>query len=180
MDIGSVSKRYAKALLAYAVELAQDAVVYDEMRQLAHSFQVEPKLQKILQNPIVNADQKRELILAASAISQASASSVLKRFAQFLIEQKRADIMLYVAHSYQGLYCKRNNIIKSYLTVPCPVSDATTKRMQSLLSNVKIDKVDLEVKIDPTMIGGFILQYGSYKLNASVDAQLAKVKTSLH
>lgn len=52
MDIGIISMRYAKALLAYAREHKAERVVYKELKALSQSFETHPALKKTLDNPV--------------------------------------------------------------------------------------------------------------------------------
>lgn len=92
----------------------------------------------------------------------------------------RADIMLFVAHSYGTLYRKKNRIIKGELTLPTALKPELTHRLKEMVEDKSKCRVDFKVKEDPTIGGGFILQYDTYRLDASVRSQLAKFKRELH
>ena len=105
MDLGIISTRYANALLLFAEEKGETKQVYQETTTLAHSFLAVPALQQAMTNPVLSVECKSRLLLTAACGEQQPSAS-LKRFVQLVVNKARADIMLFVAHSYGTLYRK--------------------------------------------------------------------------
>ncbi len=175
MDNGIVSVRYAKALLKYATAEHEDQQVYNEMKTLAEAFTAYPQLHTAIQNPTLKAEQVKELLIAAAN----STSKSVARFIDLLIENKRLKLSQFIATSYQTLYREENHLVSGKLTVASTPSDAVVERMQQMVAKRTDAKVDFEVKVDPAIIGGFVLEYDTYRMDASVRGRLANVKRTL-
>lgn len=65
MNVGMISKRYAKALLQYAMENKAEDKVYSEMKQLEAAFAAEPRMRMAMDNPTLTAKDKLDLMKAA-------------------------------------------------------------------------------------------------------------------
>lgn len=178
MDLGIISMRYANALLLFAEENGETKQVYQETTTLAESFLAIPALQQAMTNPVLSAKCKSKLLLIAACGGQQPTSS-LKRFVQLVVSKGRADIMLFVAHSYGTVYRKKEHIINAKLVVPTAIHPNLREKLQQMVENRAHCKVDLKVNEDISIEGGFILEYDTYKLDASVRTQLSKIKREL-
>lgn len=178
MDLGIISVRYARALLRFATENKEDDRVYAETEKLAQAFLKVPDLQHALTNPVVGDKQKLQLLRSAIGGAQASSTS-LSRFLDLLVRKGRTDLVMYIAHSYGTLYRRTKRLIKGRLIVPSPVSETVIDHLKQMVESTSKESVEFGIEQDPAIIGGFILEYGTYRLDASVRAQLATLKREL-
>ncbi len=178
MDIGIISSRYARALLSFAIENEEEQRVYAEMQHLSDSFMKLPMLQQTLQNPVVSNDNKLKLLLAAVAV-EGKVSASTSRFCQLILDQNRCDIMQFVASSYIAQYRKYCGITKSRFIVPASVSDATLARMKTIVQQAVNGQVEFETVVDASIGGGFILEYDTYRVDASLKTQLQKISKGM-
>ncbi len=170
--------RYAKALLLYAQENNEEETVYGETSKLAAAFLEVPGLQKALLHPLLTDERKAQLLLTA-ACGEAKPSKSLERFVRLIVKKGRAEAMLYVAHSYGSLYRTKHNVIQAKLVVPGKVDESVVKKLQTFVENKSHCAIDFQVREDAAIQGGFVLQYDTYQLDASVRTQLAKIRRSL-
>jgi F-type H+-transporting ATPase subunit delta len=84
-----------------------------------------------------------------------------------------------MAYSYISIYQKEHNVIQSNFIVPVAVDASVIEQMKSLVQRYLDGHVDFNVKIEPSIIGGFILEFDSYRLDASVKSQLQRLKQGL-
>ena len=178
MDLGIISMRYAKALLLFAQEQKEDDKVYAEMATLADTFLTVPALQQALLNPVLT-DVQKEQLLTTAACGKTKPSSSLTQFVKLVLKKRRADIMMFVAHSYGTIYREQKHIIKSKLVVPTALTSNLIAQLQQMVEAKSKCKVDFQVSEEPAIGGGFILEYDTYRLDASVRTQLAKIKREL-
>ena len=178
MDIGIISSRYARALLSFAIENKEEQQVYAEMQQLSDCFMKLPKIQQTLQTPVVSNENKLKLLLAAMAVKGEVTAST-SRFCQLVIDQNRCDIMQFVATSYIAQYRKHCGITKSRFIVPTPVSDAILTRMKTIVQQAVNGQVEFETVVDAAIGGGFVLEYDTYRVDASLKTQLQKISKGM-
>ncbi len=178
MDFGIISSRYARALLSFAIENKEADVVYAEMQTLGQVFQNMPQFQQTLQNPVVSNEQKLKLLIAAST-TKGTVSASTKRFAQLIIEKRRCDMMQFVASSFVVQFRKYRGITKSRFIVPSPISEQTLLRMKSMVQNAVNGQVEFETVVDASIGGGFVLEYDTYRIDASLKTQLQKISKGI-
>lgn len=179
MDIGIISSRYAKTLLRFAAENKEEDKVYQEMQTLAASFRSVPALQQAMLSPVLTAGQKENLLDTAAA-GDGKPTETTKRFVRLVTQNKRADLMTFIANTYVELYHKSKHLVKGRLIVPVQVSKATEQKLRQMVeSRTGGSNVEFSTDIDPTLGGGFVLEYDTYRLDASLKTQLRELRRVL-
>ena len=177
MDIGIISVRYARALLKSAVDAKLDEQVYREMQLLAKSFAEVPQLRHTIDNPMLAKEKKESLLL--TAIGGDGASKLSKAFVELVLSEDRENMMLFMANSYVTLYRQQKNIIRGKLTTAVAVAPDTEQKMRQMVESKTKGTVEFETEVNPDIIGGFILEYDTYRMDASVKSKLNNILTQL-
>ena len=173
MNEGMISKRYAKALLLFAKDNNSEDAVYSEMKLLASVFLHEPKLRMVMDNPVLNVEDKQSLIKTAVG---GKTSKELIRFIELVLKNKREKYLQNIALSYIDLYCEIKGINTGKLVTATPVDASVAEKMKGLLQKIKPGTLDFETSVDPDLEGGFVLYIDDYRLDASVKTQLKRIK----
>ncbi|MDU1892776.1 MAG: F0F1 ATP synthase subunit delta [Dysgonomonas sp.] len=176
MNEGMISKRYAKALLQYAIDQKVEDTIFDEMKKLAATYASEPKLRMAMDNPMLNKEDKLGLLKAAIG---GKASNEFVKFAELVVKNKRENHFQTIARVYVDLYCESKHINTGKLVTATPVNKETVEKMKGLLQKIKPGTLDFETQVDPDIEGGFILYMDTYRLDASVKTQLKRIKQQL-
>lgn len=175
MDIGIISMRYAKALIAYAQEEGEEDVLYQEMKTLSRSFARFPRLRESLDNPILKEKDKMELVTIA-AVGDAKPSATFIRFMSLVIKQHREIYLQFMCLTYIQLYYQLKHIAVGTLITAVPVDDDTKKRIKETASQAVHAEMKLQTLVDPSIEGGFVFDINDYRLDASIATQLKRVK----
>ena len=176
MDIGVISVRYARALLKSATEAKIEDAVYTEMQQLAKSYVEVPQLRFTIDNPMLSKDKKEALLLTAVGEKH---SDLTKTFIKLVLKEDRERVMQFIANSYVTLYRQQKNVIRGRLITAAAVSPATEQKMRQMVEGKTNGTVEFESEVDPDIIGGFILEYDTYRMDASVKTKLNSILTQL-
>ena len=169
MDIGVISVRYARALLKSALDAKIEDKVYLEMQTLAKSYLEVPQLRLTIDNPMLSKDKKEMLLLTAVGTEP---SPLVKTFISLVLREDRENVMQFIANSYITLYRQQKNIIRGKLTTAVAVLPATEQRMRQMVERKTQGTVEFESEVNPDIIGGFILEYDTYRMDASVRSKL--------
>lgn len=177
MDIGVISVRYARALLKSAVDAGLDDAVYQQMMLLARCYVEVPQLRHTIDNPMLAKEKKEQLLV--TAVGGEQAAQLTKAFIDLVLKEDRENMIQFMANSYVTLYRKQKNIIRGKLTTAVAVtSDAEMNMRQMVLSNTQ-GTVEFESEVNPDIIGGFILEYDTYRMDASVQNKLREILNAL-
>ncbi|MBM6992675.1 MAG: F0F1 ATP synthase subunit delta [Prevotella sp.] len=176
MDLGVISVRYARALLKSATRLKQEAEVYKEMQILLQSYLQVPQLRFTIDNPMLSKDKKQMLVETAAG---GNLSELTRRFLQLVFKEGRESTLQLMAASYITLYRKQNNITRGKLITAVAVSPETEAKMKQKVESNTHGTVEFNTEVDPDIIGGFILEYDTYRMDASVKSKLNSILNTL-
>lgn len=176
MAVGVISVRYARALLKCAMELNQEDQVYQEMITLADQYNCVPELRSTIDNPMLEKNKKQALLQAACG---KNLSELTQRFIQLVLQEGRENVMQVMATSYITLYRKQKNIISGRLITATTVTPEVEQKMKQMVQRKSQGTVEFQTEVDPDIIGGFILEYDSYRMDASVQTKLHNILKEL-
>ena len=176
MDIGVISVRYARALLKSATDAKLEDQVYQEMMTMAKSYVEVPLLRQTIDNPMLPKDKKQALLVAAAGEKP---SPLTQTFIGLVLKEDRENVMQFMANSYITLYRKQKNVIRGKLTTAARVSAQTEQKMRQMVESQTQGTVEFETEVNPDIIGGFILEYDTYRMDASVKSRLNTILTQL-
>ena len=176
MDIGVISVRYARALLKSAVVRKLEDQVYQEMMTLAKSYLEVPQLRQTIDNPMLSKDKKDTLLVTALGEKP---SDLSRSFVRLVLKEDRENVIQFMANSYVTLYRKQKNVIRGKLTTAARVSAQTEQKMRRMVESKTNGTVEFETEVNPDIIGGFILEYDTYRMDASVRSKLNNILNTL-
>ena len=176
MDIGVISVRYARALLKSATDAKIEADVYKEMQTMAKTYAEVPQLRQTIDNPMLSKDTKQTLLLTAVGEKPCE---LTKAFISLVLKEDRENVMQFIANSYVTLYRQQKNVIRGRLITAAAVSPATEQKMRQMVESKTNGTVEFETEVNPDIIGGSILEYDTYRMDASVKSKLNSILNTL-
>ena len=150
MNTGAISKRYAKALLELSRESGRGE--QDCSQALA-----------LLEHPEAKPAKLEEDI---------------QKLVELLIRNGRMPYVKFILRSFVDLYRKENGIVEVRLTMAAQ-SPALEEKLRQILASTIDGTILFTSKVDPDLIGGFVLEVDDRQLNASAKSQLQKIRRKL-
>ena len=177
MDNGKLSVRYARALFQTAQQQGCEEAVYDGLTRFAHNYLLAiAQFNEVLSDPIVAKEEKVKLVEMAVGEPM---HDCLKQFIAFVVDQKREDKMFFIAMKYMEMYRAKHHILSTQVTTATELPEATYDKIKAFVKQTFDADAEIDVKIDPSLIGGFILDIENTRMDASVAGQLNALKNRL-
>jgi F-type H+-transporting ATPase subunit delta len=177
MDNGRISVRYARALFQTAQQQGCEDAVYDGLTHFAHNYLLAiAQFNEVLGDPIVAQEEKVKLLEMAVGTPM---HDCLKQFIAFVAEQRREDKMFLIALKYMEMYRQKHGILNTQVTTATELPEETFDKIKAFIKETFDADAELEVHIDPSLIGGFILDIEHARMDASVAGQLNALKNKL-
>lgn len=177
MDNGKISVRYARALFQTTQEQHCEEAVYDGLTRFAHNYLLAiAQFNEVLADPIVAKEEKVRLL--EMAIGE-PLHDTLKQFIAFVVDQKREDKMFFIAMKYLEMYRAKHHILSTQVTTATELPETTYDKIKAFIKQTFDADAEIDVKIDPSLIGGFILDIENTRMDASVAGQLNALKNKL-
>lgn len=174
MNVGTISVRYAKALFEYAREQDAEQAIYNNMLQLRDVLSENKRLTLILKDPALTESDKVGLLC-----SVVESSPQYRRFASLVIKEGRENLLLYIAYAYIEIYREAKGICLLKVTTANKLSATMQMKIEKMAEAGNSFNVEIKNIVDPSIIGGVIIETGNKRLDASVRNQLAEIKKTL-
>lgn len=156
MNAGLIAKRYADALLLFAKEEQENERVYEDARTLTGALQSNEDLSACVEG----------------------LSATMQKFLTLVVRNKRVDKLHAILRAYRKLYRQENGITRAWLTTAREEPELAGK-LARLMKEQGFSKVDFKTEVDPSLIGGFIVQIEDKRLDASTASQLKQIRKEL-
>lgn len=168
-----LATRYAKSLVDLAKEQNQLETVYADMKTLQSINRGNADFVAMLRSPVIASDKKEKII---AAITEGKVSKLTNLFINLLTQKTREGNLPEIITAFITQYNEIHNIQTVKLTTAVPVSDQIKNEIVNKVKAGKDLKVELETKVDPSLIGGFMLEAGDTLVDASIQRDLNDVR----
>jgi F-type H+-transporting ATPase subunit delta len=177
MPAAAAPRRYARALFSLASEENRVAAVREELRRLGITLEASPELREVLMQPLVPAAERRRVLAAVA--EKLAASPLIQRFYSFLIDQRRLVAFDAIEAEFVRLADEAAGRAKASVKTAQPLTPEQQLRLTRALTARAGRAVELEIEIDPTLVGGLVAQLGDTVYDGSLRTQLAQLRTAL-
>ncbi len=177
MIVGSLARRYAKAILSVGIEHRNYEKLSAELDKLVQLYQDHQELRSVLENAIFPIAQRRGML--TTVMAKLGVSKAIEHLVLLLLERGKISYLPSIAKELRVLVDKQAGRIRGKITSVIPLDLSTELRFQTALERTTGRKVVLEKVQDPSLIGGFVLQLGDVVYDGSVTAQLNQLRKQL-
>jgi F-type H+-transporting ATPase subunit delta len=177
MIMGSIARRYAKALFSLAVEQGRVEAWSERLHALGKAVEATPELRDVLQNPAYTREQRRAVVgqLATSMKLDAEPAQLL----YLLGDRNRLGALRDIVAAYGELSDAELGRLRAKVTSAVPLDDASAAALAEKLSASTKKQVIVERHVDPAILGGVVAQVGSLVYDGSLRAQLEDLRKTL-
>ena len=171
------ARRYAKALFQIARETGSMPAVGDDLARFLERFGGDAQLHDVLTRPWIKGVDRRAI---AVAVAEGEGCGALVRdFVGLLAERGRIDHFTEIMASYRNFVDEDLGQARATVRTAAPLTDAEKRELGRRLEGALGKRILLEERVDPTLLGGFVAQVGSYIVDGSLDGQLARMRERL-
>ena len=169
-----LAARYAKSLIDLATEKGQLEAVYADAQYLQAVTKASRDFANLLRSPIIKADKKLQII---EAVTTGKVGVITAAFNKLLVSKGRESDLPEIMEAFIDQYNSIKGIHKVKLTTAVPVSDEVKNAiMAKATAEAGLSKIELESKVDESLIGGFVLEYNNNLVDASILRDLKDIK----
>jgi F-type H+-transporting ATPase subunit delta len=174
MSTARIADRYAKSLVDLSVEKGLLEEVHNDALSIIAFTNQSKEFAYMLKSPIIKADKKLKIV---NALSEGRISEMTRAFMNLLVRKGRErhlkDIMQVVCERYDGI----KGISRINLTTAAPVSDDVKEMLvKKLLTETNMTNIQVNTKVDESLLGGFVLEYNNYLADRSIKRFLNEAK----
>jgi F-type H+-transporting ATPase subunit delta len=167
---------YARCLLDVAAESDELEAVQEDVETLGTLLAQVPDFASFLASPYFSEQTRRDLI---RKVFSDKARSITVNFLYTLIDHNRGAFLADIVERCRQLYRVRQGRREVRVTVAQPMSESQCETLLQELAATMRTRVDLDVHVNPSIIGGIIIRYGDRMLDNSVRGRLVRMLSRL-
>ena len=100
----------------------------------------------------------------------------LDHFLTFVTAKRRENKIFLIALKYQEMYREMKQLLRADVTTAAELDDKALESIRDFVKETFHRDVELHVKVDPSLIGGFTLDIEHDRMDASIKGRLEKFK----
>ena len=166
---------YAEALFGAAKESGRLAQMNEALADFAVAIEQTPELRSVLRNPQLESTAKASILADLAGDDE----PLFKNFLLLTAEKGRAGELEEIAKEFERLMAREERRLTVELTTARELSDAEAKAIVQQIEKAVGRKVEATRSVDPDLVGGIVLQAGSYRVDASVRGRLQRLRQEL-
>lgn len=175
--ISGMANRYAAALF----DLARESGAVDEVGTALDRFgaliKESPDLARLIRSPVIAAEDQERAI--AALLDRAAIGGLAGNFIRLVTAKRRLFALADMIRAYRQLAAEARGVVRAQVRLAEEPSPRVMDEIRSALQEMAGAEIDLDVRIDPALIGGLVVQVGSRQIDASLRTKLNAIRTQL-
>ena len=168
-------RMYARALFEAAQEADRVDAVAGDLAALAVAIEEVPELRAFLRNPQIEPTGKAAVLEQLAT----DADELVRNFVRLVAEKGRAGEIPEISADLDALVAQAQNRLAVELTTSYELSDREARSIVKTIETASGRTVDATRSVDPSLIGGIVLQIGSHRADGSVRGRLERLRHEL-
>ena len=168
-------RMYARALFQAAQGAGRVDAVSADLAALAGAMDDVPELRAFLRNPQIEPTGKAEVLAELAA----GGDELVGNFVRLAAEKGRAGELPEISAELDALVAQAQNRLAVELTTAQDLSDDEATSIVQAIEKASGRTVEATRSVDPSLIGGIVLQIGSHRADGSVRGRLERLRHEL-
>jgi len=175
--LNNITTPYAEAFLQVAESRKEVDQIVDQSKSLLELWSQSPEFSDAMSSPILEIESKKKVL---EKIFAKEVSPSLMNLLKLLADRQRIGYLNSVLERLLELYREQRNIALATVTSATSLTeDQQEKILKTVQSVAGTDNLELDLKVDPNLIGGFIINVGSKVIDASLSGQVRRLGLAL-
>jgi F-type H+-transporting ATPase subunit delta len=149
--------------------------VSEELADFAAAVHDVPELRSVLRNP--QLDPRAKVAVLDDLLG--GADELIRNFLRLTAEKGRIGQIEEIALEFDRLMAREERRLNVELTTARELSDAEARELLQQIEQASGRKIEATRSVDSSLIGGFVLQAGSMRVDASVRGRLEGLRQEL-
>ncbi len=175
--LAGVAGRYALALY----ELARDEGQVDDVAKNLDAFDAlyreSADLRRLVKSPAFSAEEQTAAV--GALLDRAGISGLAANFIKLSAANRRLFALPDMIRAYREKVREAKGIVRAEVRVAEKPSDAVIEDIKASLRDVAKSEVDIDLHIDPSLIGGIVVKMGSRMVDASLRTKLNSIRLAM-
>lgn len=175
MSVNRIASRYAKSLIDLAVEQNNLEKIHGDVEHLRRMIKSSKDFNSFLRSPVIQYSRKKK---ALEALLKDKFEDLTFKFVDLLASKKREAYLPEIAEEFIIQYRILNKISQATIITAGEITPELEAKIQAKLQDATIGYANVEVvtKVDPSLIGGFVIEFEGHVYDVSVRYELDQMR----
>lgn len=170
----AVASRYVKSLLGLAVEKGALDEVHADMQLFTKVVEENRDFMLMLRSPVIKHDKKNDVL---KSIFKGKVNALTLAIFDIITRKNREPLLPAIASEFHTAYNAHKGVGEATVTTAVPMDKELRNEIEAIAKKVSgKSHVEMKEKVDPEMIGGFVLKVGDQQIDASLKNKLNALK----
>ena len=176
IELTPLARPYAKAVFASALDAKSIDTTKEELKTMA-LISTTTEVQNLIEDPTLSKD---EILKTLKGLLAGSISQISQSLLDVLADNNRLNLLETIFDIYQEILAKHNDQKNVVVFVATKPSDNTLEKIKKRLVSSYGEGSNIELKIDPNIMGGLSVKVGDETLDLSVRGKVKKLINQLN
>jgi len=176
-DTSTMAGRYATALFDLARETSAIDAVKADLERFNALLAESPDLTRLVRSPVFSAAEQLQALSAV--LERAGIGGLAAKFLKLVAANRRLFAVRDLIKAYRELVAAHKGEATAEVTVAERLKDEHAAALRSALKTVSGKDVDLDIRVDPAIIGGLVLKLGSRMVDTSLRTRLNAIRHAM-
>ena len=169
--------RYALAIFELAQEERGVEAVANDFAALKQLMAESPDLTRLIRAPVFSREEQAAGM--NGVLHRMEAAPLTRRFILLLASKRRLFALPDIIRAYRNMVSKQKGEMSAQVTSARPLSDDEIAELKSILRSKLSKDVKLDSRVDPSLLGGLIVQVGSRMIDSSIRTKLNGLRMAM-
>jgi len=175
--VSGLAQRYANALLELAEDQKALDTVADDLRGLRMAIDESDDLRRLVGSPVIRREDQARAVDAVMVA--AGVAPIVRNFVGVVARHHRLFALRAMIDAYLAILAARRGEVTADVTAAHPLAEEQKNAVTEALRQVVGGKVSVNVKIDPSLLGGLVVKVGSRMFDSSLRTKLQRLQLAM-
>jgi F-type H+-transporting ATPase subunit delta len=169
--------RYATALFELALEQKAVDAVKGDLERFDALIAGSEDLRRLVRSPVFGAEEQARAL--AAVLEKAGIGGLAANFLLLVVRNRRLFAVRNMIRAYRALVARHKGEVTAQVTVAQALSDAHLAALKDALKSVTKQEVEVDLTVDPAIIGGLVVKVGSRMVDSSLRTKLNAIRFAM-
>lgn len=176
-DATGMAGRYASALFDLAKDSGATEQIEKDLSRFEALLEGSPELQRLVRSPVFSSEDQLKAI--AAVLDKAAIGGLAGNFIKLAAANRRLFAIRDMIAGFKAAAARARGEISASVTVAEPLAEKHLESLRQALHEVTGKDVRLAVKVDPSILGGLVVQLGSRMVDTSLKTKLNGIRHAM-
>lgn len=175
--LSEIAERYATALFELAAEAKSIDAAADDLAVITELLNESDDLRRLVRSPLFSREQQSKAM--AEVLARAGVGDLVARFVGLVAKNRRLFVLPQMIRAYRALLARHRGEMMAEVISATPLDEGQVRALKDALRAATGTDVEVEARVDQSLIGGLVVKVGSRMVDSSIRTKLQNLRLAM-